>query len=176
MGRAMKSYRKWVGAILGAAAVSCGGGSPSTPVIVATPTPSPVVVATPTPAPTPEPTPEPEAPVQRVTPPVRITLRLFVVEDGRGGVYQYRETQEGLPLIPVGYYFRLDIIAKDSKNKETRGSGEVRWHWDGHLIDEDNLRNIYHPRLRAARDGKFCARAELDQIMSNEICTEFRYQ
>jgi len=173
----MTSYRQWMGAILGAAAVSCGGGSPSTPVVVATPTPSPVVVATPTPAPTPEPTPEPgEPPVERVTPPVRITLRLFVVEDGRGGVYQYRETQEGLPLIPVGYYFRLDIIAKDSKNKETRGSGDVRWHWDGHLIDEDNLNNIYHPRLRAARDGKFCARAELDKIMSNELCTEFRYQ
>jgi len=173
----MTSYRQWMGAILGAAAVSCGGGSPSTPVVVATPTPSPVVVATPTPAPTPEPTPEPgEPPVERVTPPVRITLRLFVVEDGRGGVYQYRETQEGLPLIPVGYYFRLDIIAKDSKNKETRGSGEVIWHWDGDLIDEDNLNNIYHPRLRAARDGKFCATAELDKIFSNELCTEFRYQ
>jgi len=107
---------------------------------------------------------------------VRITLRLFVVEDGRGGVYQYRETPEGLPLIPVGYYFRLDIIAKDTKNKETRGSGEVIWHWDTNLIDEDNLNNIYHPRLRARRDGMFCAHAELDGIMSNELCTEFRYQ
>jgi len=107
---------------------------------------------------------------------VRITLRLFVVEDGRGGVYQYRETPEGLPLIPVGYYFRLDIIAKDTKNKETRGSGEVIWHWDTNLIDEDNLNNIYHPRLRARRDGVFCAHAELDKIMSNELCTEFRYQ
>jgi hypothetical protein len=107
---------------------------------------------------------------------VRITLRLFVVEDGRGGVYQYRETPEGLPLIPVGYFFRLDIIAKDAKNKETRGTGEVVWHWDTDLIDEDNLSNIYHPRLRARRDGKFCATAELDKITSNELCTEFRYQ
>jgi hypothetical protein len=107
---------------------------------------------------------------------VRITLRLFVVEDGKGGVYQYRENPDGLPLIPVGYFFRLDIIAKDTKNKETRGSGEVIWHWDGDLIDEDNLSNIYHPRLRARRDGMFCAHAELDKIMSNELCTEFRYQ
>ena len=143
---------------------------------VATPTPSPVVVATPTPAPTPEPTPAGEPPVERETEPVRITLRLFVVEDGKGGVYQYRETPEGLPLIPVGYYFRLDIIAKDKKNKETKGSGNVIWHWDEPLIDEDNLNNIYHPRLRARRDGLFCAHAELDGIMSNELCTEFRYQ
>ena len=37
-----------------------GGGAPSAPVVVATP--SPVAVATPTPAPTPEPTPEGEPP------------------------------------------------------------------------------------------------------------------
>jgi hypothetical protein len=173
----MKSYRQWMAAILGAAAVSCGGGgSPSTPVTVATPTPSPVVVATPTPAPTPEPTPEGEPPVERETAPVRITLRLFVVEDGKGGVYQYRENPDWLPLIPVGYFFRLDIIAKDKKNKETRGSGNVIWHWDADMIDEDNLSNIYHPRLRARRDGMFCAHAELDEIMSNELCQEFRYQ
>ena len=173
----MKSYKQWMAAILGAAAVSCGGGgSPSTPVTVATPTPSPVVVATPTPVPTPEPTPEGEPPVERETEPVRITLRLFVVEDGKGGVYQYRENPEGLPLIPVGYYFRLDIIAKDKKNKETKGSGNVIWHWDEDMIDEDNLNNIYHPRLRARRDGIFCAHAELDKIMSNELCQEFRYQ
>ena len=172
----MKFNQVSMAMVLGATAVSCGGGSPSTPVPVTTP--SPVVIATPTPAPTPtpEPSPEGEPPVERTTPPVRITLRLFVVEDGRGGVYQYRETPEGLPLIPVGYYFRLDIIAKDSKNKETRGTGEVIWHWDSNLIDEDNLNNIYHPRLRAARDGKFCATAELDKIFSNELCTEFRYQ
>jgi hypothetical protein len=174
----MKSSKRWVAAILGATVASCGGGNPSTPVPVAAP--SPVVVATPTPAPPPTPEPEPspegEPPVERETAPVRITLRLFVVEDGRGGVYQYRETPEGLPLIPVGYYFRLDIIAKDKKNKETRGSGNVLWHWDGDLIDEDNLNNIYHPRLRARRDGKFCAVAELDKILSNELCTEFRYQ
>src|SRR5678815_3964388 len=106
----MKSYKQCMVAVLAATAASCGGGgNPSTPVTVATPTPSPVVVATPTPVPTPEPTPEGEPPVERETAPVRITLRLFVVENPDGSVYQYRENQEGLPIIPGGYHFRLDI-------------------------------------------------------------------
>ena len=169
----MKFNQVSMAVVLGATALSCGGGSPSTPVPVTTP--SPVVIATPTPAPTPtpEPSPEGEPPVERVTPPVRITLRLFVVEDGRGGVYQYRETPEGLPLIPVGYYFRLDIIAKDAKNKETRGSGEVHWSWDPEVIAEVNMNNIYHPTLRGYRPGRTCVTAELDNVTSNELCLEF---
>ena len=170
----MKSYKQWMAAILGAAAVSCGGGgSPSTPVVVATP--SPVAVATPTPAPTPEPTPDGEPPVERETAPVRITLRLFVVENPDGSVYQYRENEEGLPIIPGGYHFRLDIIAKDKKNKETKGSGNVIWHWDDNLIDVENMNNIYHPTLRASHPGLFCAVAEMDGISSNQLCMELRF-
>jgi hypothetical protein len=170
----MKSLPRSVAAMLGVVVLSCGGGgAPSAPVVVATP--SPVAVATPTPAPTPEPTPEGEPPVERETAPVRITLRLFVVENPDGSVYQYRENQEGLPIIPGGYHFRLDIIAKDKKNKETRGSGNVLWHWNDNLIDVENMNNIYHPTLRASRPGQFCAVAELDKILSNELCLEFRF-
>jgi hypothetical protein len=168
----MKSFRSWMTAAVGTAALSCGGGgNPVTPVPVATPTP--VAVATPTPAPSPEPTPEGEPPVERETAPVRITLRLFVVEDGRGGVYQYREAPDGTPLIPLGNQFRLDIIAKDKKNKETKGSGNVEWNWDDEIIDPVNLSNIYHPTLRSYRVGRTCVTAELDNITSNELCLEF---
>jgi hypothetical protein len=170
----MKSFPRSVAAMLGVVVISCGGGgAPSAPVVVATP--SPVAVATPTPAPTPEPTPEGEPPVERETAPVRITLRLFVVENPDGSVYQYRENQEGLPIIPGGYHFRLDIIAKDKKNKETKGTGNVLWHWNDNLIDVENMNNIYHPTLRASRPGQFCAVAELDKILSNELCLEFRF-
>jgi hypothetical protein len=37
------------------------------------------------------------------------------------------------------------------------------------------MNNIYHPTLRASRPGQFCAVAELDKILSNELCLEFRF-
>jgi hypothetical protein len=161
-------------------AVSCGGGSgtPVAPAPVATPTPVPA--ATPTPVPQPSPTPpcptDPcEVPVDRETKPVRMTLRLFVVEDPSGGVFQYRENADGMPIIPVNYKFRLDVIAKDKKNKETKGSGNMVWHWDDNMIEVENLSNIYHPQLRATKGGRFCAVAKMDEISSNELCLEFRY-
>ena len=169
----MRYFHKTVAAGLAAAVVACGGGggvSPTTPAPAATPTP--VAAATPTPlpaTPTPEPTPpcptDPcEVPVERETKPVRITLRLFVVEDPAGGVFQYRSNDQDQPIIPVNYKFRLDIIAKDAKNKETRGSGNVIWHWDDNMIEVLSLENVYHPRLLATKSGLFCPTAELVQI------------
>jgi hypothetical protein len=164
--------------------VSCGGGggsgTPVAPAPVATPTPAPA--ATPTPALQPSPSPTPpcptdpcEVPVDRDTKPVRITLRLFVVEDPSGGVFEYKQDPDGTPIIPVNYRFRLDIIAKDNKNKETKGSGNVIWHWDDNMIDVENLENQYHPTLRATRGGPWCATAEMDNVFSNELCLDFRY-
>src|SRR4051812_7214724 len=106
------TVRNWSAVALSAVFVSCGGGSsPSTPVPVATPTP--VAVATPLPTPEPEPTPDGEPPVDKTTPPVRITARLYVVEDPSGRVYDYQSTKDGTPIIPLGYKFRVDIVAKD---------------------------------------------------------------
>lgn len=161
--------------------VSCGGGGSGTPVAPAPlPTPTPAPAATPTPAPNPSPTPpcptDPcEVPVERETKPVRITLRLFVVEDPAGGVFQYKSDDDGTPIIPVNYAFRLDIIAKDNKNKETKGSGNVIWHWDDNMVVVESLENVYHPTLRAIRGGPFCVTAEMDDVLSNELCLEFRY-
>ena len=177
----MKSFG-WSAIAVATAAMSCGGG-PSTPVPLSTPTPvatTPAATATAPPAPTPAPTPpcptDPcEVPVERETKPVRITLRLFVVEDPAGGVFQYKQTDDGTPIIPVNYRFRLDIIAKDKKNKETRGSGNVIWHWDDNMVVVESLENVYHPTLRAIRGGPFCVTAEMDDVLSNELCLEFRY-
>jgi hypothetical protein len=180
----MKRLHRSVMAGLAATIVSCGGGGgagPTAPVPAATPTP--VAVATPTPvpaAPTPEPTPpcptDPcEVPVDRETKPVRMTLRLFVVEDPAGGVFQYRQNDAGQPIIPVNYKFRLDDIAKDKKNRETKGSGNVIWHWDDNMINVENFENIFHPTLRATAAGPFCVTSELDEVTSNELCLEFRY-
>jgi len=149
--------------------VSCGGGgSPSAPTPAATP--APVAVATPTPAPTPEPTPEPEPPVTNTNPPVRITARLYLVEDPSGRPADYATTKEGTPIIPLGYRFRIDIVAKDRKNKETSGTGHPQWTFDPEsLIDIETFSNEFQPRLRASRRGEFNVYATLDNISSNTI-------
>ena len=154
---------------LSVASVSCGGGgAPSAPVPVATPTP--VAVATPAPAPTPEPTPEGEPPVTNTNPPVRITARLYLVEDASGRRVDYETTKQGTPIIPLGYRFRVDIVAKDKKNKETSGTGHPAWTYDPeHLIDVETFTNEFQPRLRASRRGEFNVYATLDKIQSNTI-------
>jgi hypothetical protein len=159
---------------------ACGGGSSPTaavPVANATPTPMPSVPA-PAPTPTPDAGPTPaEEPVTRTTPVTRITLRLFVVLDHAGNITDYDTDDEGRPIIPVGYQFRLDIIAKDAKNRETAGSGEVIWHFeDESSIEVYKISNIFHPRLRAARAGSFTAYAQLDGVESNRMTFEFRNQ
>jgi hypothetical protein len=156
-------------AVLSVAFLSCGGGSsPSTPVAVATPAPTPT--PTPVPAPTPEPSPEGEPPVDKTTPPVRITARLYVVEDPSGRVYDYSSTKDGTPIIPLGYKFRVDMTAKDKKNKETMGTGHPEWTYDPeNLIDVDSFANEFQPRLRASRAGVFNVYSTLDKIQSNTI-------
>lgn len=169
-------------AALATAFAACGGGNSPTaavPTATATPTPVPVVVApAPTPAPTPDPGPTPaEAPVTRTTPVTRITLRLFVVLDHAGNITDYDLDDEDRPIIPVGYQFRLDIIAKDAKNRETAGTGQVIWHFeDESSIEVYKISNIFHPRLRAARAGFFTAWAELDGVESNRMTFDFRHQ
>jgi hypothetical protein len=155
-------------ALVSVASISCGGGgTPSAPVV---PAPSPVVVATPTPVPTPEPTPEAEPPVTNSRPPVRITARLYLVEDAAGNRVDYDTTKEGVPIIPLGYRFRVDIVAKDAKNKETTGSGHPEWTFDPeHLIDIVTFSNEFQPRLRASQRGEFNVYATLDTIQSNTI-------
>ena len=163
----MKLARLSSMAVLSVTLVACGGGSsPSTPVAVATPTPVP------TPVPTPEPTPEPEGepPVEKTTPPVRITARLYVVEDPNGRQVDWQTTKEGTPIIPLGYKFRVDIVAKDKKNKETMGTGHPQWIYNPEtLVDVDSFANEFQPRLRASKSGTFSVFAKLDKIESNVI-------
>jgi hypothetical protein len=169
-------------AVLATTFAGCGGGSSPTAAVsttnpTSTPTPTPSVPA-PAPTPTPDESPTPaEPPVTRTTKVTRITLRLFVVLDHSGNITDYDTDDEGRPIIPIGYQFRLDIIAKDAKNRETAGSGEVIWHFeDESSIEVYKISNIFHPRLRAARAGSFTAWAELDGVESNRMTFEFRNQ
>jgi hypothetical protein len=162
-------------AILACTTLSCGGGG-TTPTVTPTPTPVPTPAPTPVPTPTPEPSPEGEAPVTRNTQPVRLTLRLYAVEDPAGNHFpNYQTTGDGTPIIPVNYRFRLDIVAKDSRNRETVGTGEVEWSWDDNAVEVVNLNNRFQPRLRAVRASRMTAYAMLDGVKSNELTVEIRF-
>ncbi|HUG55021.1 MAG TPA: hypothetical protein VMR21_15525 [Vicinamibacteria bacterium] len=170
-----------VGAILAvgalAAAAACGGGgSPSAPVAVATPTPLPVATPTPAPTPTPEPSPVAGEPAPLDSKPVRLTLRLYVVEDPSGRVFEHATASDGTPIVPVNFKFRLDVTAKDRKNKHTAGSGKPDWHFsDLNIAEIENFNNPFQPRLRATKGGEFCTTVTLDEVTSNEVCLELRY-
>lgn len=173
----MKSVRRTLaGAMFSVALAACGGGASPSSVPVATP--SPVAVATPTPAPVATPTPEPEGepPVTNETKPARLTLRLYAVEDPSGRLYDFKTAADGTPIVPVNYKFRLDVVAKDRKNKETIGSGNIQWLFsDENIIEIETFTNKFQPRLRATKAGPLCSRATLDEVFSNEICVVLQY-
>ena len=115
--------------LLGAVIVlpACGGSSPAAP----TPSPSPVVVATPTPTPVPATTPAPspppeegEPPVTNTNPAMRLSMRIFVIENPDG---TYTGNVDPKLPIPVGHTARLDVTAKDLDNRETVGRSDVEF-------------------------------------------------
>ena len=62
---------------------------------------------------------------------VRITLRLFVVENRTDPLYQYRENQDGLlHHSPAATTSASTSSRKDEEEQgDRRGSGNVLWHW-----------------------------------------------
>jgi len=155
-----------------------GCGSPTQPV-VPTPTPAPTASATPVPAPTPTPVPTPtpcaqetcEAPVENTAPPVRVTIRLYTLEDGSGTFIA--NPSPGEP-IPQGYWARLDVTAKDKDGLETNGSSSVEFFFS-------NVRSIVvagghtnQRRVKAVEPVTVDCWAVLDGIHSNTLTLTFR--
>src|SRR5215510_3350915 len=104
----------------------CGGtASPtvaSTPSVAAAPTPTPTPSPSTTPVPAPTPTPCTlglcEPPTTNTSRPVRLTLRLYAVEDGEG---KFIEDFPANQDIPTGYTARIDVTAKDEDDADTNG-------------------------------------------------------
>lgn len=166
-------------AILGA---GCGGGasSPFAPA-APTPTPAPAPTPTPTPAPTPAPAPTPspctqglcEPPVANTAPPVRLTLRLYAVEDGLGNFFP--EMTE-LDEIPVGFIARLDVTAKDEDDAETNGTGKVRFFFSDPTLVKVTGNHPFQRRLTILKPGRLDCQAELDSVQSNVLTLKFKAQ
>jgi hypothetical protein len=124
--------------LLLAVATACDSSSP-TPIVQATPTPAPTPTPTPAPTPTPSPTPtaeicdDCEEPVTNTNPPVRLTLKLYTVEDGFG---KFISNPKPNDPIPVGWYARIDVTAKDAGGKDTNGERPPTFNWtNGFLVN-----------------------------------------
>jgi len=161
-------------ALILACLVGCG--TPTQPV-VPTPAPTPTPTPVPAPTPTPEPTPTPctqglcEPPVENTAPPVRVTIRLYTLEDGAGNFIA--NPDPNVP-IPRGYWARLDVTAKDEDNLETNGSGSVEFFFTNQRSIEVAGGHTNQRRVRALAPAVVECRAALDGVRSNTLTLTFK--
>jgi hypothetical protein len=175
-----KTAMVWGAALLAAA---CGGGTtpvqPIVPIATATPTPEatpPLILASPTPSPATQPTPAPtappcteglcEAPTTSTTPPARLTVRLFTVENGTG---IFLSNPDPVEPIPVTYSARVDVTGKDEFGNETNGSTEPEWHFsDGSAIKVTG-NHTHQRRLKVTDEGTVDVWVTQEGVTSNVL-------
>jgi hypothetical protein len=175
-----KTAMVWGAALLAAA---CGCGTtpvqPIVPVATATPTPEappPLILATPTPSPSTQPTPAPtappcteglcEAPVTSTTPPARLTVRLFTVENGTG---IFISNPDPIEPIPVTYLARVDVTAKDELGYETNGSTEPEWHFSDESLIKVTGNHTHQRRLKVTGEGTVDVWVTQEGVTSNVL-------
>ena len=145
-------------------------------------TATPVAVATPTPAPSPTPvaiqpshTPPPppcdgcEAPVTNTNTPVRLTIRVYKVEDLNGKLVSGLTTE-----FPVGYKVTIDATAKDVANQDTLGSADVGFSVSDESLVRSRGNHNFQRKLTAVRAGDLRVWADLDGVTSNILDLTFK--
>jgi hypothetical protein len=150
--------------------MACGGSTPLSPVPMPTATPAPAATPTPAPAPTPTPTPEPCAECEPATVntarPVRLTLRLYAIEDGLG---HFLQNISALDVIPLGWYARLDVVGKDADGEETNGTAEVEWHFSECCLVKVSGNHTHQRRLKVLEPGYLDVWVTQHGVRSNTI-------
>jgi hypothetical protein len=151
---------------------ACGASTPAAPtpppVAIATPTPAPVATPTPAPTPTPE---EGEPPVTNTNPAVRLTMRIFVIENPDGS---YTGNVDPKQPIPVGYTARLDVTAKDVDNRETVGQSDVEFFFSDTGLARITGNHTNQRRVQGLAVGSLDCWAVQDGVRSNTITLTFR--
>jgi len=153
-----------------------GCGNPTQPIV---PTPAPTATPTPVPAPTPTPVPTPtpcpqglcEAPVENTEPAVRVTMRLYTVEDGGGSFVANPDPNEP---IPPGFWARLDVTSKDKDGLETNGNGEVEFFFSRPRSIEVAGGHTNQRRVKALEPVTVDCWATQDGVRSNTLTLTFR--
>ena len=142
-------------------ATGCGSATPVAPAPQPTPAPSltpppvPEPTPTPTPAPSPSTAPRPATAVRSRSPTrsrrSRLTLRLYTVEDGFG---RFISRPDPLDPIPVGWYARIDVTAKDEFDDETNGERPPTFNWTQRLPRGRRRRPFAPAADEGARHGQ----------------------
>ena len=158
---------------LGAGMAGCGSSSspaepvPTVPLASPAPTPTPTPVAS---EPSHNPTPPPctqglcEPPVTNTNPPVRLTIRIYKVQDLDGRIIA------GIPdSIPLGYTVTIDATPKDAGNKDTLGSGTVDFSFSDMNLIEVGSNHGFQKKLKVLAPGLLEVKASLDGIDSNTL-------
>jgi hypothetical protein len=140
-------------------ASACGGTTPVQP-ITATTTLAPAPITVPpapivAPSPTPAPTPTPdcglcEVPTTSTARPVRLTLKLFTVENGTGKFWANPDVKEPIPL---DYFARIDFTGKDEFGAETNGSADAEWHFSDPELVNVSGNHSHQRRLKVLKAG-----------------------
>jgi hypothetical protein len=146
------------------------------PVTPESPAPSPTPAPTATPAPAPTPTPAPtatpgEAPVENTAPAVRVTMRLYTIEDGAGNFIANPDPNEP---IPTGYWARIDVTSKDEQGKDTNGNGVVDFFFSNPRWIEVTGGHTNQRRLRALAPTAVDCWAKQDGVRSNTLTLTFK--
>lgn len=151
-----------------------GCGSPTEPVV---PTPAPTTPGPATPAPAPTPTPAPtatpgiEPPVENTARAVRVSIRLYAVEDGAGNFFPNWDPSE--PIL-IRYWARVDVTAKDENGKETNGNGAVEFFVNVPRLIEITGGHTNQRRLRALAPVEVDVWATQDGVRSNTLTLTFK--
>ena len=147
-------------------AAACGGSTvqPVAPVVpqpTPTPqaTPPPIIAPSPTPSPSTAPSPSPappctqglcEEPVTSTTPPARLTVRLFTVENGAGKFWPNWDSSQP---IPPDFLARVDVTGKDEHGYETNGSVEPEFHFSDETLVKVSSNHTHQRRLKVLEKG-----------------------
>jgi len=139
-----------------------------TPAPTATPTPAPAPTPVPTAAPTPAPA---EPPVENTARAVKVTIRLYAVEDGVGNFIPDFDPSDS---IPTRYLARVDVTAKDEKNRETNGNGSVEFFVSTPRLVEVLGGHTHQRRIKALAPVTVDVWATLDNVRSNTLTLTFK--
>jgi hypothetical protein len=172
----MKLRRRYGLPLAALLSMACSEAMPVAPVAVPSTAATPAPEPTPAPTPTPSPSPSPvacddcEPTVTNRNSPVRLTLRLYAVEDGLG---RFLRDPNPLDPVPVGWFARLDVVAKDAQNDETNGNEEILWNFSDSSLARVSGNHTHQRRLKVMQPGYLDVYVTQEGVRSNTLSLVF---
>jgi hypothetical protein len=98
-------------------------------------------------------------------------LRLYSVEDGFG---HFVPNPNPSDAIPVGWYARIDVTAKDEHGDETNGRKPIQWNWTNGFLVTVRGNHTHQRRLRILGAGSSDFWVRQHGVQSNTLTLHFR--